>query len=124
MSKLVPPHGSDTLMPLLLPEVERTESLRRAQGLKRVSMTSRETSDFLMLAMGAYTPLTGFMGHDDWRDCCADMKLRNGLFWPIPITLSCSRELADSITIEDDVALVDGESNELMGVLEVTEKYR
>ncbi|MBZ0138605.1 MAG: hypothetical protein K8H87_02385, partial [Pseudorhodoplanes sp.] len=69
MPKLVPPHGSNTLMPLLLPEIERAESLRRAEALKRVPMTSRETSDFLMLAMGAYTPLTGFMGHDDWRGC-------------------------------------------------------
>ena len=123
MSKLVPPHGSDTLMALLVPETERAESLRRAQSLKRVPMTSRETSDFLMLAMGAYTPLTGFMGHDDWHGCCADMKLSNGLFWPIPITLSCSRDLADSIAIEDTVALVDQDSGEIMGELEVLDKY-
>ena len=53
MSKLVPPHGSNSLMPLLLPEAERMELLRRARGLKQVPMTSRETSDFLMMAMGA-----------------------------------------------------------------------
>src|SRR5713101_2025489 len=123
MSKLVPPHGSDTLMPLLLPETERTESLRRAQTLKRVSMTSRETSDFLMLAMGAYTPLTGFMGHDDWRGCCVDMKLASGLFWPIPITLSCAKDLADRIAVEGTVALVAQDSGEIMGELEVMEKY-
>ena len=92
MSKLVPPHGSDELMPLLVPEAERAETLRRAKGLKQVPMSSRETSDFLMLAMGAYTPLTGFMGHDDWRGACADMKLTGGLFWPIPITLSCAQD--------------------------------
>ena len=123
MSKLVPPHGSDTLIPLLLPETERIESLRRAQSFKRVPMTSRETSDFLMLAMGAYTPLTGFMGHDDWHGSCADMKLSNGLFWPIPITLSCAKQLADTIAIEEPVALVDQDSGEIMGVLEVIEKY-
>jgi sulfate adenylyltransferase len=124
MSRLVPPHGSDTLMPLLLPETERAETLRRAQGLKQVPMSSRETSDFLMLAMGAYTPLVGFMGRDDWRGCCADMKLTSGLFWPIPITLSCPHELADGISIEEEVALVDAESGELMGTLEVAEKYK
>ncbi len=124
MSKLVPPHGSDELMPLLLPETERAETLRRAKGLKQVPMTSRETSDFLMLAMGAYTPLTGFMGHADWRGCCADMQLINGLFWPIPITLSCTQELADSIAIEEKVALVDAESGEVMGTLQVAEKYK
>ncbi len=123
MSKLVPPHGSDALMPLLLPAVERAEALQRAAGLTAVPMTSRETSDFLMMAMGAYTPLTGFMSHDDWRSCCADMTLAGGLFWPIPITLSCSEDLADSIAVEDTVALVDQESGEIMGTLEVAEKY-
>jgi len=123
MSKLVPPHGSDTVMPLLVPETERAVSLRRAQALVRVPMTSRETSDFLMMAMGAYTPLTGFMRHDDWRGCCADMKTADGLFWPIPITLSCSKDLAGSIAVEDTVALVDQGSGEIMGVMEVTEKY-
>jgi sulfate adenylyltransferase len=124
MSKLVPPHGSDELMPLLLPEAERAEVLKRARGLKQVPMSSREASDFLMLAMGAYTPLTGFMGHDDWRGVCADMKLTNGLFWPIPITLSCAQDLADGIAVEDEVALVDAGTGEIMGTLEVTEKYK
>ncbi len=124
MSKLVPPHGSNALMPLLLPEAERATALKRAKTLKQVPMSSRETSDFLMLAMGAYTPLTGFMGHDDWRGACADMKLTNGVFWPIPITLSCTQELADSIAIEDEVALVDADTGDIMGTLEVTEKYK
>ena len=123
MSRLVPPHGSETLMPLLLPETERAESLARFETLKHVPMSSRETSDFLMLAMGAYTPLPGFMGYDDWRRCCTDMKLTNGLFWPIPITLSCAPDLAESIAIEDEVALVDAQSGEVMGALEVVEKY-
>jgi sulfate adenylyltransferase len=123
MSKLVPPHGADVLTPLLAPEGERAELLRRAAGLKRVPMSSRETSDFLMLSMGAYTPLQGFMGEADWRGACADMKLASGLFWPIPITLSCTKELADSIAVEETVTLVDQDSGEIMGLLEVTEKY-
>ncbi len=123
MSKLVPPHGSETLMPLLVPETERAELLRWARTLTPVPMTSRETSDFLMLAMGAYTPLAGFMGHDDWRSCCADMRVSDGVFWPIPITLSCSQDLADSIAVEDTIALVDQETGEVMGLLEVEEKY-
>ena len=123
MSKLVPPHGSDALMPLLLPEAERAEEVKRAKTLKSVPMSSRETSDFLMLAMGAYTPLTGFMSHDDWRGSAADMRLTSGLFWPVPITLSCDKELAGSIGIGETVALVDQESGEIMGALEVTEKY-
>src|ERR1044071_6230136 len=103
MSKLVPPHGSHVLMPLLLPEAERTEARKRAKTFKAVPMTSRETSDFLMLAMGAYTPLTGFMGYADWRGSAADMQLSNGVFWPIPITLSCDKDFAGSIGVEETV---------------------
>ncbi|HEC90722.1 MAG TPA: sulfate adenylyltransferase, partial [Alphaproteobacteria bacterium] len=107
MSKLVPPHGSDDLKPLLIPEVERADEMKRAGGLKKVPMTSKETSDILMFAMGAYTPLDGFMNEADWRGCCGDMKLASGLFWPIPITLSADSDLADSISDGEEVALVD-----------------
>ena len=123
MSKLVPPHGSNMLMPLLAPEAEIAGELKRASTLRKVPMSSRETSDFIMLAIGAYTPLDGFMSKADWRGVCADMLLADGLFWPIPITLSATPELADSIAIEETVALVDQDSGEIMGMLEVTEKY-
>ena len=99
------------------------EALKRAGKLKAVPMTSRESSDLVMLAMGAYTPLDGFMGHDDARGAALDMRLGNGLFWPIPITLSCGKDLADGIRTGQDVALVDGESGQIMAVMEVAEKY-
>jgi sulfate adenylyltransferase len=76
-----------------------------------------------MLAMGAYTPLGGFMGHDDWRGSCLDMKLVNGVFWPIPITLPVDKGLASGIHAEEDVTLVDAESGELLAIIEVREKY-
>jgi sulfate adenylyltransferase len=123
MSKLVAPHGGDSLKPLLIPETERAEERERAATLKAVRTSSRETSDLVMLAMGAYTPLDGFLGHDDWRGACVDMRLTSGLFWPIPITLSCDKDLADSIHVEEEVALIDGETDEIMAILEVTEKY-
>jgi len=123
MSRLVPPHGGGTLKPLLVPEAERAAGLKRAAGLRKVPMTSRETSDLVMLAMGAYTPLDGFMGEADWRGACGEMRLSSGLFWPIPITLSATKELADSIGVEEEVALVDAESGEIMGIMLVTEKY-
>lgn len=123
MSKLVPPHGGGELKPLLLPEIERGEALKRAAKLKQVPMTSRETSDVIMMAMGAYTPLDGFMGAADWRGVCAEMKTASGLFWPIPITLSAEQALADSIAAEEEVALVDGDTGEIMATMVVAEKY-
>jgi len=123
MSKLVRPHGGEPLKPLLLPSAERAEELKRAAALKTVPLSTREVSDLFMLAMGAYTPLDGFMGEADWRGACVDMKLTSGLFWPIPITLSCTKGLADSIQIGEEVALSDGETGDLLGVLTVAEKY-
>ncbi|MDH3581235.1 MAG: sulfate adenylyltransferase [Hyphomicrobiales bacterium] len=123
MSTLVPPHGSASVKPLLLPETERAEELKRAETLKKVPLTSREVSDVFMLAMGAYTPLDGFMGHDDWRGACVDMKLANGVFWPIPVTLPAATELADSISVGEEVALADAETDEILAVMEVSEKY-
>ncbi|MCW9001870.1 MAG: sulfate adenylyltransferase [Rhodospirillales bacterium] len=122
MSKLVPPHGGGELKPLLAPEVERAAEIARAKNLKQVPMTSKETSDVLMFAMGAYTPLDGFMGRADWKGVCADMKMANGLFWPIPITLSADKALADTIGEEEEVALVD-ENGLIMAIMQVSEKY-
>ncbi|MBU1210113.1 MAG: sulfate adenylyltransferase [Alphaproteobacteria bacterium] len=124
MSELVPPHGSATLKPLLLAKAERAGAARRAASLKRVKLTSREVSDLLMLGMGAYTPLDGFMSEADWRGVCADMKLNSGTFWPIPITLSTDVDTADGIGIGEEVALADGETGEIMGILMVGEKYK
>jgi sulfate adenylyltransferase len=123
MAQLVAPHNSDQVKPLLLPESERAEERKRAETLRKVPLDSRAVSDVLMLAMGAYTPLEGFMGYDDWRSCCEEMKLGDGGFWPIPITLPVARELADRIHAEEQVALTDAESGVTLAVLQVREKY-
>lgn len=123
MSRLIEPHGGGTLKPLLAPQSERADELKRAAGLKQVPMTSREVSDVLMLSMGAYTPIDGFMNETDWRGACVDMTLSNGLFWPIPVTLSAEKALADTIHDEEEVALVDAEDGRIMAVMRVTQKY-
>ena len=124
MAKLVKPHGSDELMPLLLEGKELEAEKKRAESLPKVMMTSRETSDLIMMGIGAFTPLTGFMSYDDWKGVCADFKMANRLFWPIPITLSVSAETADSLREGSEIALYDSESDELMGTMKVTEKYQ
>lgn len=123
MVELVPPHGAKEVRPLLVMENKRANELERAKSLTKIPLTSREVSDLFMFGMGAYTPLSGFMNEADWRGVCVDMKLSDGLFWPIPITLSTSQELADSIAIGDDVALEDGESGEILGILNLEDKY-
>ncbi|NOZ21384.1 MAG: sulfate adenylyltransferase [Planctomycetes bacterium] len=124
MGKLIQPHGASEVKPLLLAGAEQEEELKRAGTLPKVVMTSREASDLIMMGIGAFTPLTGFMGKDDWKGVCDEFKMADGLFWPIPITLSAAEDVAGSINIGDEVALVDGETDEIMGTMKVTEKYQ
>ena len=124
MPQLVAPHGSDAVKPLLAPLTERAEGLKRAERLRKVVLDSRAVSDVLMLGMGAYTPLDGFMGEDDWRAACVDMKLSNGLFWPIPITLPVATDVAESIRLQEEVALLGSDGSEILAILQVRDKYR
>ncbi len=125
VGKLILPHGGGDLHPLLLEGAERYDELSKARHLKRVPMTSRETSDLIMLGIGAFTPLEGFMGHDDWRSCCESYQLpsKARLFWPIPITLSTEEDYAASIAVGDDVALWDTETDTIIATIRVSEKY-
>lgn len=123
MSRLVKPHGSDHLKPLLLEGTALSAELARAETLPKVSISSRESGDLIMMGIGGFTPLDGFMTHADWQGVCDGMKMTSGLFWPIPITLSTDTTTADSISTGGDVALVDSESGEIMATMTVTEKY-
>ena len=123
MSTLVKPHGADELKPLLLEGAPLTAELARAKTLPQVRVTSREAGDILMLGIGGFTPLDGFMTHADWQGVCDGMRMTNGLFWPIPITLSTDKATADGVKTGAEIALVDGESGEVMATMKVTEKY-
>ena len=125
MSKLVPPHGSPELKPLLLDEQARRDEIKRAESLRKVPITSRETGDLIMMGIGAFTPLDGFMGKEDWQGCCDQFALpsKKNLFWPVPITLSATEDLAKSLAIGEEVALWDTETDALIGTMKVSEKY-
>jgi len=119
-SNLISPHGSDTLKILLLEGKEKDDELKRAATLPQVVMSSRETGDLIMLGIGGFTPLEGFMNQADWKGVCQDMKLSNGVFWPIPVTLSHDEQIAAGT----DICLISGETQEIMGTMKVTESYQ
>ena len=121
---LVNPLGKEKkLKPLLLSPAEVAEEKKRAKELTVVTLTSRETADLIMMGIGGFTPLNGFMGQADWKGSVGDMKLTDGTFWPIPVTMSVNKGKADSIKIGQEVLLVDEETEEMMGTMKVTEKY-
>jgi sulfate adenylyltransferase len=123
MSKLVNPHGSTELKPLLLTGAALEQEKKRADGLPKVRISSREAGDVIMMGIGGFTPLEGFMTQADWKGVCDHMKMASGLFWPIPITLSTDKATADSLKADSDIALVDSESGEILATMKVTEKY-
>jgi len=88
-----------------------------------VRLTSRETSDLIMLAVGAFSPLPGFMGRDDYTGVVDNMRMTDGTLWPIPITLAVTSGQAAGLSVGTEVALVDDESGTLMGSMRIEEKY-
>jgi sulfate adenylyltransferase len=121
-SQIVPPHGGE-LRPLLLKGEERKQNLEKSNMLPKIRLSSRETSDLIMMAIGAFSPLNGFMGKDDYENVVENMQLSNGILWPIPITLSVTKKQAESLPLESEVALVDDESDETMGIMTIREKF-
>ncbi len=121
---LVKPHGKQKkLMPLLLSGAALEKELKKAKTLKQIRITSRETSDLVMMGIGAFTPLKGFMGKKDWKGVCDKYKMADGTFWPIPVTLSTTPEISNDIKKNQEVTLVDDETNEIMATMKVMEKY-
>ena len=124
MTRLVPPHGGGDLRPLRVDGARHAGELGRAATLRKLRVTSREKGDLVMLGIGGFTPLAGFMSHADWQGVCDDMRTSDGVFWPIPITLSTDSATADSIADGSDVALVDPDDGSILATMTVAEKYR
>ena len=122
MANLVPPHGG-RLLPLLVAGEERKEILEEAKIIPRVRLSSKEASDLIMLAMGAFSPLGGFLKKQDYESVVAEMRLKNGLLWSIPITLSISKEKAAEIKEGQRIALMNSGNDEVMASMLVEEKY-
>ena len=120
MPKLVPPHGSSNLKPLALSPDEALLEKKKSETLTKVICTSREFGDVIMLGIGGFTPLDGFMNRADWQNVCKNMALENGTFWPIPITLSTND---DDIIEGQEIAIVYEKTNETIATMVVSEKY-
>ncbi len=120
---LVNPHGGGDLNPLLLLGEDLIAELKRARAFPKLRVGSREKGDLIMLGIGGFTPLDGFMTHADWQGVCDGMTVTNGLFWPIPITLSTDSSTANAIPTGTDIALTDPDDGKIIATMMVTEKY-
>src|SRR5579883_161442 len=119
--QLPAPHGG-ALVLNQASEDESTELLAKSASLPRITVGSRQLADLEMLAIGAYSPLTGFMNRADYLRVVNEMHLANGLPWSIPVTLPISAEQAAELKEGAEVALVDAQQN-LHAVLTIQEIY-
>lgn len=120
-SDRIAPHGG-TLVNRIATLDQRQEFFDKAEVLPRVQLSDRSISDLQMIAIGALSPLKGFMNEADYRSVVKQMRLSNGLPWSIPITLSVTEEVAAPLKAGTLVRL-DTPAGEFAGILELAEKY-
>ena len=123
MSNLIPPHGGKGLTVCLLEGAELEAEKKKAAGLKKVEISPRVKGDLIMIGIGGFSPLTGFMTKADWKGVCEDYLTADGTFWPVPVCLDVSKEDAADIKDGDEIALYDPKGDEIMATMKVTEKF-
>lgn len=117
----IAPHGGELINRICTAE-QRQEFLDKADSLPRVQIDDRAFSDLVMIAIGGFSPLTGFLGKADYERVVNEMHLADGLPWAIPVTLSVSEDVAASVK-EGDLVRLDDSTGRFVGVLQLTEKY-
>ncbi len=116
-------HGGGELVDLRAPAAEEAGLRAHAEKLPTVTLGAREIADLEMLASGAFSPLTGFMGEADYLRSRDDLRLASGVPWSIPITLGVDEATAKSLSPGKDVALVTA-AGERIAILKLTEIYK
>lgn len=119
--KAISPHGGQLINRFVL-EQQRQEFLSKADFLPRVQLTERSLSDLELIAIGGFSPLTGFMNQTDYESVVMNMRLANGLPWAIPITLPVSEAIAELLEVGSLVRL-DDPNGMFIGILELSQKY-
>lgn len=119
---IIPPHGGKLVNRIATePEKQILKEKIISGEIKSISLNKRQTSNLVMLATGGFSPLEGFMSKSNYESVVNNMRLSNGLVFPIPITLAINKD-NDKLKTGETVGLKD-ESKKILGILELTEKY-
>jgi len=119
----IAPHGG-TLVDLLVPGEQRDRARTEADHLPKLVVSERELSDLEMLAVGALSPLTGFVGEGDYLSVLDTMHLSNGLAWSIPVTLSLTDEDVKRLGAGTSVALLPAEGAPPLAIVDLAEVFK
>ena len=118
-SGLISPYGG-SLTNLLVPEARASEIKALASGFASLTLTEKSLCDLELLALGGYSPLTTFMGQQDYGRVLSEMKLADGTFWPVPVMLPVDRSAGAEVG--KPLALRDIYGN-LLGLMQVDEIF-
>lgn len=120
-SDAIAPHGGELINRIATSE-QKQQFLAQVDSLPSVVLDERALSDLVMIAIGAFSPLTGFMEQADYDSVVESMHLANGLPWSIPVTLSVDEATAEPLKEGESIVLRDS-ANRAVGILELTQKY-
>ncbi|MEX2218143.1 MAG: sulfate adenylyltransferase [Phycisphaerales bacterium] len=116
---LIAPHGG-TLVNRLADNGRAKELEREAASLPGLTLSPKQSCDLEMIASGAFSPLQGFMGSEDFANVCRGMQLKNGTLWPIPIALAVRKDQAPGVGKR---LALHAPSGALQAILNVAEQY-
>ena len=116
---LVTPHGG-TLVDRLVPESEAAAFASRAAALPTLPIDAREQADLELIATGAASPLTGFLGNADYQSVLDRMRLADGTVWSLPFTLAVDE--ATKVAVGEERGLVDA-NGRLWGTITITDVF-
>jgi len=118
-SSLVSPHGGKLVHRTLVDPPDDSY----LASLQKIRLDLAKQMDVEQIAIGAYSPIEGFMGQEDFQSVLAEMRLASGVVWPLPIVLDVSQETADQLSLGETVGLID-EKGEVIALLHLAEKYK
>lgn len=118
---LIPPHGG-TLVNRIVDAAAASDLAAKAKDLPSITLSAKQACDLEMIAIGAFSPLTGFVKEADFRRICTEMRLADGTVWPIPITLAVDDAVKGTLTVGGQAALYHSDGT-LLAVIDVEEVY-
>jgi sulfate adenylyltransferase len=104
--KLIKPYGG-YLKELYLSAIDSSTEKVNIRDYPSWNMTSQQLRDIELLLSGAYSPLEGFMTQSDYESVLGDMRLANGIFWPVPLTFEVNQLFVEKIKAGSRIALLD-----------------
>ena len=114
-------HGGN-LVNRVLTGKEKAQAIEESRGFPRLTIDDEHIKDIKNIARGVYSPLEGFLCRSDFESVVKDMRLEDGVIWPIPIVLDIAKEKSDAYKEGSKILLIDKDSNPI-AILELEEKF-